>query len=203
MRESPTEPTEPTEPLASGGEWLTATLRAPGYRTELRAGAHAFVADEPVAAGGTDAGPTPYDLLLGAIAACTAMTLHMYADRKGWPLEEVAVRIRNSRSYAADCADCATKAVGFRRLERRIEMRGALDDEQRARLLAVADRCPVKQSLAAGITVESVTCRPVPRHPTGANPERPNGRRSRVDDARAARRRGEAAARRDSRAPGQ
>jgi putative redox protein len=148
--------TDPSPPDVATEDWLTATLRAGGYRTELRAGAHVFVADEPVAVGGTDAGPTPYDLLLGALAACTAMTLHMYADRKGWPLEEVVVWIRNARSYAADCADCETKAVGFRRLERRIELHGALDDEQRTRLVAIADRCPVKQSLAAGITVESV-----------------------------------------------
>jgi putative redox protein len=147
---------DPTGTLDDAAEWLVATLRAPGYRTELRAGAHAFVADEPVDAGGTDEGPTPYDYLLGALAACTAMTMHMYADRKGWPLEEVVVRIRNARSYVADCADCATKAVGFRRLERRLELRGDLDEEQRRRLVEIADRCPVKQSLAAGITVEGV-----------------------------------------------
>jgi putative redox protein len=147
---------DPTGTLDDTGEWLTATLRAPGYRTELRAGAHAFVADEPAEAGGTDEGPTPYDYLLGALAACTAMTLHMYADRKRWPLEEVVVQLRNARSYAADCADCETKAVGFRRLERRLVLRGDLDEEQRRRLVEIADRCPVKQSLAAGITVESV-----------------------------------------------
>src|SRR5690349_8737519 len=103
---------------AADGPWVRVRLGPTGFRTDVRAGEHAFVADEPRSVGGTDAGPTPYDYLLGALGACTAMTLRMYAGRKGWPLEEVVVRLRNARSHAADCDDCEAKPVGFRRLER-------------------------------------------------------------------------------------
>ena len=144
-------------PNAGGADgWLTVRTLASGFQTEIRAGDHVFLADEPLAVGGTDAGPTPYDYLLGALGACTAMTLRMYAGRKGWPLEEVLVWLRNARSHAADCEDCEAKPVGFRRLERRIELRGPLTDEQRRRLLEIADRCPVKQTLGQGITIEAV-----------------------------------------------
>jgi putative redox protein len=102
-----------------------------------------------------DGGPTPYDFLLASLGACTAMTLRMYASRKGWPLEEAVVRLRNARSHAADCENCETQAVGIRRLERRIELKGALSDDQRDRLLAIADRCPVKQTIERGIRIEN------------------------------------------------
>ena len=136
--------------------WVTARTGAAGFRTEITAGNHVFVADEPVSFGGTDGGPTPYDYLLAALASCTAMTLRMYADRKAWPLEEAVVRLRNARSYAADCANCEAQAVGIRRLEREIELRGPLTGEQRDRLLAIAERCPVKQTIERGIRVEAV-----------------------------------------------
>src|SRR3712207_5945204 len=137
--------------------WVSARTGAGGYRTELAAGGHTFVADEPANVGGHDGGPTPYDYLLGALGACTAMTLRMYASRKGWPLEEAVVRVRNARSHAADCADCETKQVGIRRLERQIELKGALTDEQRERLLAIADRCPVKQTIERGLKIEAAS----------------------------------------------
>jgi putative redox protein len=146
----------PALPTGADGDWLTVRLQGSGFRTEVRAGAHAFVADEPRAVGGTDAGPTPYDYLLGALGACTAMTVRMYASRKGWPLEEVVVQLRNARSHARDCADCESKPVGFRRLERRLELRGPLTEEQRQRLAAIADRCPVKQTLEHGIEIEAL-----------------------------------------------
>jgi putative redox protein len=148
-----------TTPIATAGAadgWVTVRTQASGFRTEVRAGDHAFVADEPLAVGGTNSGPTPYDYLLGALGACTTMTLRMYAGRKGWPLEEVEVQLRNARSHAADCDECETKPVGFRRLERRIELRGPLTEEQRRRLLEIADRCPVKQTLGQGIAIEAV-----------------------------------------------
>src|ERR1043165_2962095 len=81
----------------SDSTWVTAALGATGYRTALTAGHHALVADEPVTAGGTDEGPTPYDLLLASLGACTAMTMRVYAARKGWPLEEAVVRLRTAR----------------------------------------------------------------------------------------------------------
>jgi putative redox protein len=142
---------------ASSDEWVTAHTRATGYRTEISAHGHQLVADEPATVGGTDAGPTPYDFLLGAVGACTAMTLRMYANRKGWPLEDAVVRLRNARSYADDCEHCEKEAVGIRRLERQIELKGPLTDDQRARLLAIADRCPIKQTLERGLRVEPAT----------------------------------------------
>jgi putative redox protein len=137
--------------------WVTARLSGPAFRTELEAGArrHTFVADEPVEVGGGDEGPTPYDYLLGAIGACTAMTLRMYARRKGWPLEEAVVRFRTARSHAADCAECESRPVGVAQLERQIELRGPLTDEQQQRLVSVADRCPVKQTFERGIQIAS------------------------------------------------
>ncbi|HEU4883142.1 MAG TPA: OsmC family protein [Longimicrobium sp.] len=123
------------------------------YRTEVVAGGHTLVVDEPAEVGGGGDAPTPYDLLLGSIGACTAMTLRMYADRKGWPLEGVTVRLRQSRSHAKDCVDCATKHVGLNQIERELELEGPLTDEMRERLTQIADRCPVKQTLERGINV--------------------------------------------------
>ena len=138
----------------SGDGWISARTGSGSYRTEVTAGRHTFVADEPGNVGGGDSGPTPYDYLLGALGACTTMTLRMYASRKGWPLEEAVVRVRNSRSHAADCEHCETETVGARRLERQVELKGPLTDEQRKRLLAIADRCPVKQVIERGLRIE-------------------------------------------------
>jgi putative redox protein len=143
------------EHLNREAPWVSASIAGTGYRTTVRTRTHAFVADEPVDAGGTDAGATPYELLLGALSACTAMTVRMYADRKRWPLEEVVVRIRPVRSHAIDCANCETQAVGVGRLEREIEFVGPVTAEQRTRLLYIADRCPVKQTLERGLRVET------------------------------------------------
>jgi putative redox protein len=123
------------------------------YRTEVLAGGVTIVVDEPADVGGGGDAPTPYDLLLGSIGACTAMTVRMYADRKGWPLEGVTVRLRQARSHAKDCVDCATKHVGVNQIERELELAGPLTDEQRERLTQIADRCPVKQTLERGIKV--------------------------------------------------
>ena len=133
--------------------WVTTRVGPVGYRAETTVRTHTVVADEPTAVGGTDAGPTPYELLIGALAACTAMTLRMYADRKGWPLADVVVRLRPVRAHAADCADCETQTVGAGRLEREVELVGPLDEAQRTRLLQIADRCPEKQSLERGLQI--------------------------------------------------
>ena len=137
-------------------EWITAHVGASGFRTDITAGPHAMIADEPVALGGTGRGPTPYELLLGALGSCMAMTLRMYADRKGWPLESVRVQLRTAQAHEKDCEDCETKEVGIPVIARRIELAGPLDDEQRKRLLQIADRCPVKQTLERGIKVQTV-----------------------------------------------
>ena len=139
------------------GGWVTTRIGPLRYRTEVRAGAHTFVADEPVTAGGADTGPTPYDYLLGALGGCTAMTLRMYADRKGWPLDGVSVRLRTARSHAQDCEGCEASDVGITWLEREIELSGSLTEEQRHRLVQIADRCPVKQTLERGIRVRAAS----------------------------------------------
>lgn len=137
-------------PVGAPGEVVSLTERG-GYRTVVRAGAHGFVADEPRALGGDDTGPTPFDLLLGALGACTGITLKMYAGRKGWPLEEVGVRLRRSRPAAAEGAPAPRREV----VHCEIEVRGALDAAQHARLLEIAGRCPVHRLLTAGVDIET------------------------------------------------
>ena len=133
--------------------WVTAQAGSGGFRTAITTRSHTFDADEPLALGGTDAGPTPYEYLLGALAGCTAMTLRIYADRKKWPLESAEVRLRTARSHEVDCEHCETDPVGITRIERQIELFGPLTDEQRDRLMQIADRCPVKQTLERGVRV--------------------------------------------------
>lgn len=146
------EPTNGT-PAAEGGVWVTTRIDRSRYRTSVEVRTHVDTLDEPVDVGGTDAGPTPYEALLGALGACTVMTLRMYADRKGWPLDGAQVRLRTARSHEEDCEVCETEEVGPHQVERQIELEGSLTEEQRRRLLLVADRCPVKQTLERGIKV--------------------------------------------------
>lgn len=137
------------------GREVVVTSTAAPFTQDIQAGAHRFQSDEPVAAGGGDAGPDPYDLLLASLGSCTSMTLRLYARRKGWPLERVEVRLRHSREHAQDCADCERGKVRVERIERRIALTGALDAEQKARLLAIADRCPVHQTLMTTLTIQT------------------------------------------------
>ena len=128
-----------------------------GFRTEIVAGDHVLIADEPESYGGGDTGPSPYDLLLSSLGACTVMTLRMYADRKKWPLEQAVVRLSHAKVHAKDCEDCGEasgKGGKVDRIERSLELRGPdLDDEMRARLLQIADKCPVHRTLVEGPTV--------------------------------------------------
>ena len=124
-------------------------------RTEVTANAHALVADEPVSAGGAESGPTPYDYLLAALGSCTTITLRMYADRKGWPLESVTVRLSHQKVHAGDCAECETKDGRIDRIGLDIELEGPLDKPQRQRLLEIAERCPVHRTLESGVRMEA------------------------------------------------
>jgi putative redox protein len=128
---------------------------ADGFAQEIVAGPHRFGSDEPAAAGGTDTGPTPYDLLLAALGSCTSMTVAMYARRKKWPLERVMVHLRHSRVHAEDCAACETDDAKITVIDLDIEFEGALAADQRTRLLEIAGRCPVHRTLTSTIQIRS------------------------------------------------
>jgi uncharacterized OsmC-like protein/fermentation-respiration switch protein FrsA (DUF1100 family) len=126
------------------------------FQQQVKVGRHRFLADEPVAAGGLDSGPGPYDLLLAALGACTSMTLRLYAERKALPLDQVTVRLSQTKIHAADCADCETREGMIDRIERAITLSGKLDDEQRKRLLEIADKCPVHRTLTSEVDIRTV-----------------------------------------------
>ena len=128
---------------------------ADGMVQEVEAGEHRLRSDEPEAAGGTDSGPTPYDLLLAALGSCTSMTLGMYARRKQWPLERVIVRLRHSRVHARDCAACDEQDAMLTVIDREVALEGPLSDEQRSRLIEIADRCPVHRTLSSRIDIRT------------------------------------------------
>lgn len=127
-----------------------------GFTTDVALGRHALIADEPAAAGGDDLGPTPYELLAAALATCTSMTLSMYAARKRWPLTEARVRVEHTRIHAEDCADCETRDGRIDTLTRAIGLDGDLDAAQRARLMEIADCCPVHRTLTGEIVIDSL-----------------------------------------------
>ncbi|MBR0836283.1 OsmC family protein [Bradyrhizobium manausense] len=119
----------------------------------ISVGPHRLVADEPKAAGGEDAGPGPYDFLLAGLGACTSMTMRLYADRKSLPLDRVTVTLKHSKIYAKDCAECETRDGMLDQIERDIAMDGALDAEQRKKLMEIADKCPVHRTLTSEIRI--------------------------------------------------
>ncbi len=132
---------------------VVVTIGTTPYRTEILAGGHALVADEPASLGGADEGPGPYELLLASLGACKAITLRMYADRKGWALERVAVSLRHSRRHADDCERCDESEPRLEHIDVELQLVGDLDDAQRARLAEIADRCPVHRTIMSDLRI--------------------------------------------------
>ncbi|MBX3663706.1 MAG: OsmC family protein [Burkholderiales bacterium] len=141
-------------PISHGGVIVRETGEGP-YTQSIVAGPHRLRADEPAALGGNDSGFTPYELLLSGLGACTSMTLRMYAEKKKWPLQRVTVELRHRKIDAADCPDCRTREGKVDRIERTIALEGELDGVQRARLLEIANRCPVHRTLHSEIVVRT------------------------------------------------
>jgi uncharacterized OsmC-like protein len=149
-----------TEPAFSDDiPFNTVVVRETGhgvFQQEIISGRHHLIADEPKDAGGLGSGPGPYDLLLAALGACTSMTLRLYADLKKIPLARTQVRLRHHRIYAKDCAECETKEGMLDRIDRVITLEGDLTAEQRARLMEIADKCPVHRTLTSEVSIRSV-----------------------------------------------
>jgi putative redox protein len=144
-----------TSPFNNGAGRVVVRGSASGLEQNIVIGTHRLKSDEPVEAGGTDTGPSPYDLLLAALGSCKSMTLALYARRKQWPLEDVTVRLKHSRMHAADCRDCETKAGMLDRIEVEIVLMGPLTQEQRTRLRDIANKCPVHRTLTSEVKIES------------------------------------------------
>lgn len=125
------------------------------YAEEIAVGRHRFLADEPSKAGGTDAGPGPYDLLLSALGTCTCITVRLYAERKHWPLEAVRVTLTHAKVHADDCVACETEVRLLDQIEMEISLTGDLSSEQRQRLLAIADKCPVHRTLTSQVRIKT------------------------------------------------
>lgn len=142
------------QPPAEAVPGVRVTEAGAGKFTEdVYAGRHRLRADEPQSAGGTDTGPSPYDLLMAALGACTAMTIRMYAEHKKLPLERVTVDLAHGKVHAADCAECETREGRIDRIERLITLEGELDEAQRAKLLEIANKCPVHRTLHAEVWI--------------------------------------------------
>ena len=123
-------------------------------QNEVRYGDHQLITDEPLAAGGDDAGPDPYTLLLAALGSCISMTTTLYARRKNWPLDRVTVRLRQGRIHAGDCQECAKGTEGYiHRIQRSVSFEGNLSEEQLKRLQEIAHKCPVHKTLSSEIVI--------------------------------------------------
>ncbi len=144
----------PTQKTLEEGNRVVVRTESGGFRSEVMVRDHALVADEPRdIPGGSDAGPTPYDLLLAALGACTTMTLQMYAQRKKLPLEAATVRLTHNRIHAQDCDDCETQTGLIDHIQRELELSGPLDSAQQSKLLEIADKCPVHRTLHSEIHI--------------------------------------------------
>ena len=142
-------------PTPATGEVTVMETREGRFTQDITAGAYHLRADEPATAGGNDSGFTPYDLLLASLGACTSMTLRMYAEQKKWPLERVTVQLRHNKIHAKDCAECETREGKIDRIEREIRLTGNLDAAQRARLMEIADKCPIHRTLHSEVLIKT------------------------------------------------
>src|SRR6266436_2156406 len=149
----PVAPEQAVDPGEAPRHVVVRETRNSKFQQTVSIGPHRMLADEPVAAGGEDTGPGPYDFVLAGLGACTSMTMRMYADRKSLPLERVTVTLKHSKIHAEDCAECETKAGMLDQIERVIAMEGALDAEQRKKLMEIADKCPVHRTLTSEIHI--------------------------------------------------
>jgi putative redox protein len=140
-------------PAAPPGKILVRETREGKFTNQVIVGRHVIRADEPLAAGGLDSGLSPYDLLCAALGACTSITLRLYADLKGIPLERVSVELKHEKIHATDCAECETREGRIDRIERLIGLEGTLDPEQRQKLLEIANKCPVHRTLHSEVAI--------------------------------------------------
>jgi putative redox protein len=150
-----TAPAPDAMPAPQAGKVLVRETREGKFTNQVFAGSHVIRADEPVAAGGLDTGLGPYDLLCASLGACTSMTLRMYADLKGIPLERVSVELQHGKIHAADCAECETREGRIDRIERVIILEGNLEPQHRTRLLEIADKCPVHRTLHSEVLIRT------------------------------------------------
>jgi putative redox protein len=146
---------EPRVAAAGQGVVTVCETRASKFEAEVVAGPHRWIADEPASSGGGDAGPGPYDLLLAALGACTTMTLRMYAERKGLPLDRVSVTLRHGRVHAQDCAECEGDGPLLEVIDKTLALEGALSEEQREKLIEISKKCPVHRTLEARPTIRT------------------------------------------------
>ena len=145
----------PSPPIGSPGSVVVTDAGTGRYTQTITAGRHLLTADEPVSVGGADAGPNPYELLLAALGACKSMTIRMYAERKGLPLHRTTVRLRHDRVHATDCADCEQQVGILSRIRSEIDVEGPFSDQDRRRLIEIAERCPVHRTLDSEIILET------------------------------------------------
>lgn len=140
--------------LPPGTVEITETLTG-RYTNQVRVGRHTLLADEPTNVGGDDKGPSPHDWVMAGLGACTAMTVRMYAERKGLALKKVSVRVWMRKIKAADCTDCVTKEGEVTEMMRDVSLEGDLTDEQKTRLIEIANKCPVHKTLSGEIKIRT------------------------------------------------
>ena len=148
----------PAEKDAKADEDLAVTVSENGvgmFGQDITTGPHLFHADEPPGVGGKNTGPTPYQLLSAALGACTTMTMRLYANKKKWKLDRASVVVRHDKVHAADCGECETREGKIDMFVREITLEGALDEEQKQRILEIADKCPVHRTLHGEVQVRT------------------------------------------------